>query len=119
MKPRAEKVAHELQRELAAILRDEIKDPRVGFVTVTRIHLTDDLQRARVWFSCLGDQPERDASLAGLQRAAGFIRKLIAERMTLRLAPEFVFQYDEALDVGNDVLRTLDALKSPPTEKAA
>ena len=116
MKPRAEKVAHELQRELAAILRDEITDPRVGFVTITRIHLTDDLQRARVWFSCLGHQAERDASLAGLRRAAGFIRTLIAERMALRLVPEILFQYDDSLDVGNDVLKALDALKSPPHE---
>ena len=118
MKPRAEKVAHELQRELAMILRDEIEDPRVGFVTITRLHLTDDLQHARVWFSCLGDQAERDASLVGLQRAASFIRKLIAERMALRLVPELVFQYDDALDAGDDVLKTLNALKSPPTEQA-
>ena len=118
MKPRAEKVAHELQRELAAILRDDIEDPRVGFVTITRIHLTDDLQHARVWFSCLGSQAERTASLVGLQRAAGFIRKLVAERMALRLVPELIFQYDDALDVGDDVLKTLDALKSPPTEQA-
>ena len=118
MKPRAEKVAQELQRELATILRDEIEDPRVGFVTITRIHLTDDLQHARVWFSCLGSQAERDASLVGLQRAAGFIRKLIAERMTLRIVPEVLFQYDDTLDVGNDVIKALDALKSPPMEQA-
>ena len=114
MKPRAEKVAHELQRELAAIVRDEIKDPRVGFVTITRVHVTDDLQRARVWFSCLGTPAEQTASLAGLRRAAGFIRKLVAERMALRLVPEVIFQYDDSLDAGDDVLKTLDALKSSP-----
>ena len=111
MKTRAEKIAHELQRELAAILRDEITDPRVGFVTITRVHITDDLGRARVWFSRLGNPAEREASLAGLQRAAGFVRKLIAERMKLRLVPEIIFQYDDSLDAGNDVLKTLDDLK--------
>ena len=118
MKTRAEKVAQELQRELATILRDELKDPRIGFVTITRIHITDDLGRARVWFSCLGNTAQRAASLAGLQRASGFVRKLIAERMALRLVPEIIFQYDDSLDVGNNVLKTLDDLKRSATPGA-
>ena len=116
MKTRTERVAHELQRELAVIVRDEVKDPRVGFVTITRVQLTDDLQDARVWFSCLGNEQQREGSLAGLRRAEGFIRKAIAERMDLRLVPRLTFQYDDTLHAGNDVLRVLDALKESPGE---
>ena len=118
MKTRAEKVAHELQREIAAIVRDDVQDPRIGFVTITRVHITDDLGSARVWFSSLGTASQRKGSLIGLQRAVGFVRKLVAERMKLRIVPEIVFEYDASLEAGNDVLTMLDALKTGQSKPA-
>jgi ribosome-binding factor A len=75
------------------LLRD-VKDPRVGFVTITRVLLTDDLRRARVWFSCVGDDSVRVRCQAGLQSAAGYLKVQLFRRLKLRYAPELTFVFD-------------------------
>lgn len=93
---RFEKVAQELKREISAIVHNELKDPRIGFITITHLDLTPDLRYARVYFSILGDKNNKAKSLEGLKNATGFIRRKIGERIRLRYVPEIVFKLDES-----------------------
>jgi len=92
---------------IAELLARDVKDPRVGFVTITRVLLTDDLRHARVLFSCLGDAAQREKSLAGLRSAAGFIKSQMTRRLKLRFAPELVFVYDSSLQDSDRMGRIL------------
>jgi ribosome-binding factor A len=103
---RAERVGEAVRDVIADMLLREIKDPRIGMITLTAVELTDDLKHAKVYFSCVGDQGERERSLYGLRSAAGFIRAHVARRLKLRYAPEIVFQFDPSLETA-DRLATL------------
>lgn len=108
---RANKVAEQIKIELGDILGNKIKDPRVGFVTITDVEVTGDLQQAKIFFSCLGEEEEREGSLRGLNKAKGFIRAEIGRRIRLRKVPEISFEYDEAHEYGNHIdalLRNLE-----------
>ena len=94
---RVERVAEQVREEVSQILATEVSDPGVGLVTVTRVKVTPDLSLARVYWTLLGDAAERKKTTKALQRAAPFVRHLLAERMTLRRAPEVLFHYDEGL----------------------
>ncbi len=91
---RADRVADEIRAAVAELLVRELKDPRIGMVTVTAVELSDDLRRARVFFSVVGDEAARQRSLAGLRSATGFVRREVAQRLRLRIAPEIVFLLD-------------------------
>jgi len=95
---RAERVGEAVREVIADMLVREIKDPRIGMITLTTVELTDDLKHAKVYFSCVGDQGVRERSLHGLRSAAGFIRAQVARRLKLRYAPELVFQFDPSLE---------------------
>jgi ribosome-binding factor A len=89
------RVADRLKEEIARILRREVEDPRVGFVTITDVVVSADLKHARVFFSVIGDSPdEPEGALRGLLRARKFIRKCLADQAELRYAPELEFRYD-------------------------
>ena len=94
--PRPQRVADQIQRELADLLRLHVKDPRIGMVTITDVEMTDDLKHAKVFFSVVGDEEARKKSLAGLNSAAGFIRREVGRRLQLRYAPEILFRLDSA-----------------------
>ena len=94
---RVERVAEQVREEVSQILATEVADPGVGLVTVTRVKVTPDLSLARIYWTLLGDAAERKRTTKALQRAAPFVRHLLAERMTLRRAPEVLFHYDEGL----------------------
>jgi len=98
MSRRVDRVADAIRAAVAEILLRELKDPRVGMVTITTVRLSNDLRHARVFFSVFGSQAERDASLAGLERAAGFIRRQLARRVEMRVSPELSFEFDPALE---------------------
>ncbi len=87
-----------LRRVLAATLAQEVDDPRVGFVTVSEVRLNRDRTVADVFYTVLGGDDERRASLVGLKRARGFLRQAIGENTRLRQVPELRFRYDESLD---------------------
>lgn len=108
---RVERLNAAFQKEISDILRNDIKDPRVGFVSVTRVDLTQDLRQARVYFSVLGPEEEREASLEGLQSAAGFIRSEVARRVRLRYAPEMVFRLDDSIVHGVRIMELLNQVK--------
>jgi len=95
---RMESVGRELQEEIAEIVRTEIDDPLIGFVTITDVEMSPDLKHARVYFSVLGDEQEKRDTARGIRRAAKFIRGRIAERVELRYVPTLRFVLDETAE---------------------
>ena len=104
---RNERLAEEIREEVAQIVGGEMKDPRLGFVTITRVALTADLRTARVLVSILGDPRERARSLGILRRASGFVRRELGRRLNVRHTPEVLFLPDEGLDNSERVARLL------------
>ena len=115
---RSERLAEEIREEVAAIIGRGLKDPRIGFVTVTRVALNPDLRTAHVNVGVLGDRAQREKTLAGLKQAAGFIRRELGRRIRLRHVPEIVFHYDTGLDATDRVAQLL-AENPPRAEEAA
>jgi len=109
---RTERLAEEIREEVAAIIGRGVKDPRVGFVTVTRVALTPDLRIAHVNVGVLGDQAERAKTMGGLRKAAGFIRRELGQRVRMRHTPELQFHYDEGLDATDRIAQLL--AENPP-----
>ncbi|RSL32814.1 30S ribosome-binding factor RbfA [Salibacterium salarium] len=107
---RADRVGEQIKKELADLLAREIKDPRVQFVTVTGVDVTGDLQQAKVFVTVLGDEEDREKTLQALQKARGFIRSEIGNRVHLRKTPEISFAFDESIDYGNRIERLLREL---------
>ncbi|WP_085992375.1 30S ribosome-binding factor RbfA [Oceanobacillus senegalensis] len=100
---RANRVSEQMKKELGEIFTRKIKDPRVGFVTVTDVEVTGDLQQAKVYISVLGDEKQKKDTLLGLTKAKGFIRSEIGKRIRLRKTPELTFEFDEAYAYGNHI----------------
>lgn len=99
--PRARRVAEQIQRELADLIRLELKDPRVGaLVTITDVEVTRDMSHAKVFFTVLGDTAAIPQVQHALQHAAGFLRSQLSQRMMLRIMPLLHFQYDESVERG-------------------
>jgi ribosome-binding factor A len=116
---RVQKVAEQMKKEIADILRTSLKDPRVGFATVTHVEVSGDLQHAKVFVSILGSGEEKEASLAALTKASGFIRGEVARRLHMRVAPELLFRLDDSGDYSariEDVLRTIRTENAPSDE---
>lgn len=88
MNLRATRVGEQMKKELSDIIGRKLKDPRIGFVTVTDVRVTGDLQQAKVYISVLGDEEQRQNTLKGLEKAKGFIRSEIGQRIRLRKTPE-------------------------------
>ena len=91
---RNERLADQMRGAIAAIMTTELRDPRIGFATVTRIELSADREHARVFVSVLGDDSAQQGTLAGLRSAAGYIRREVSHRLRLRRAPEIIFNLD-------------------------
>ena len=103
---RPDRVADQLRAELATLLTRDVHDPGLGFVTLTRVQVTPDLQQARVFYTTLGDEKARVNSGKALGRAAGFLRKQIGSRLRLKRVPELIFTYDESI-AGQDRIEQL------------
>lgn len=119
-KQRLRQVADEIQRIVGETIQYELKDPRVGFATVTGVEVSADLQRATVRVSIMGDPAEQAATMEGLQRARGFLRKRVAEEMShMRFIPELRIVHDTSLDYSlriEEVLREVEEQRkaNPP-----
>jgi ribosome-binding factor A len=100
---RANRVAEQMKKELGDILNRKIKDPRVGFVTITDVEVTGDLQQATIYLTILGSEDEKEATLKGLTKAKGFIRSEIGHRIRLRKTPELFFEIDHTIETGNRI----------------
>ena len=114
--PRTRRIAEQIQRELAEVIRTELKDPRVtGFITITDVEVSQDQSHAKVFFTILGDEGKVDETAAGLKRAAGFLRTQLAQRMQLRTVPTLDFKYDASVERGMKLSRLIDeAVASDP-----
>ena len=107
---RATRVADQIRIEVAEILMRKTKDPRVGFVTVTDVEMTNDLRLARIYVTTGTDERQEAETFAGLAKAVGFIRAELGRRLHLRYTPELVFQKDTSGPRGNRVMTLLDEL---------
>jgi ribosome-binding factor A len=110
MSLRANRVGEQMKKELSDIIGRKLKDPRIGFVTVTDVQVTGDLQQAKVFISVLGDDEQKENTLKGLAKAKGFIRTEIGHRIRLRKTPEIIFEFDESIDYGNRIETLLHQL---------
>jgi len=108
---RCERVAEAIKKEASNVIHDELKDPRLGFVTVTRVELTQDLRSAKIFFSVLGKDEDYLRTRKALDSASGFIRKLIAQRIQLRFAPEIMFREDKSGEHSIRIQQILDEIK--------
>ncbi|MGP4072204.1 30S ribosome-binding factor RbfA [Piscibacillus sp. B03] len=107
---RSNRVAEQMKKELGDILSRKIKDPRVGFVTVTDVQVSGDLQQAKVFISIFGDEQQKEDTLVGLAKSKGFIRSEIGNRIRLRKVPELSFEIDETIEYGNRIERIIHDL---------
>ncbi|WP_108669650.1 30S ribosome-binding factor RbfA [Peribacillus acanthi] len=120
MSLRANRVGEQMKKELTEIIGRKIKDPRIGFVTVTDVRVTGDLQQATVYISVLGSETQKQNSLIGLSKAKGFIRSEIGQRIRLRKTPEITFEFDESINYGNrinTIIHQLNAEKSDDSDQ--
>ena len=106
--PRARRVADQIQRELPELIRQEVKDPRVGMLTITEVEVNRDMEFARVYFTTMGGEAEHAACLQGLQRASGFLRSQLSHRMQLRVVPKLTFVYDRSVAHGMALSRLIE-----------
>lgn len=106
---RSRRIAEQVQRELSEIIRLELKDPRVGMITITEVEVTPDTAYARVYFTLMGDAERIKETTAALTHAAGFLRSELAHRMKLRIVPQLVFKYDVSVERGARLSQLIDA----------
>ena len=123
MQYRSDRLAHELRNEISFIIARELKDPRVGFATITNVRVSSDLRYARVFVSVFGSPEKQKETLAALHRAGGFIRRQISGRLKLRHSPELQFSFDESIEHGArmdellaEVVQELPAVEPTATE---
>lgn len=101
---RMARVAEEIKRELAQMIRDEIKDPRVkGLISVTHVEVTNDFKNAKIFVSMLADEEQIKNALRGLDNASGYLRSELAKKLQLRFTPELVFKFDQSLAYGDKI----------------
>jgi ribosome-binding factor A len=111
MSQRTDRLDSQIRSELMELLQREMKDPRVGFATITRVETARDLGSARVWVSVLGSDEERQAAISALTDAAPWLRRQLAGRLTVRHVPQLVIRHDDSIEAGDRVLRILRELE--------
>lgn len=100
-----------IQKEVSSIIQMELKDPKVGFITITDVTVTNDLSIAKIYVTFLGQRPRIDAGMKALERSKGFIRSQLASRMNIRKVPQLIFVYDESLKKGNRIDEIIQKMK--------
>ena len=111
---RPDRVADQLRGELASLLAREVHDPGIGFVTLTRVRVTPDLQQAHVYYTALGDEKARRNTDKALSRASGFLRRQIGARLRLKRTPELTFHYDESIAGQDRIEQLLSEINTQP-----
>jgi len=106
-----------MKQEIADILMRKIKDPRIGFVTVTDVEVSDDLRNAKVFVSVYGG--DKEASLKGLRSASAFIRTELGRRMRMKFIPEILFRFDSTLEQGAHIMELLRTLETEKEKKGS
>ena len=116
---RLDRVGHLIQMELSQILLRKMKDPRIGFVTITHVSKSADLRSAKVFYSILGDEKAKAATQIGLEKATGFMQKEIADSLKLRHTPRLSFAYDDSFEQGLKIEKVLHDLKKDERKPTA
>ncbi len=111
-KVRTNRVAEQIKKELGIVIQREMKDPRIGFITVTGVEVTNDLSQAKIYISVLGQEEQKQESLKALEKAQGFLRSEIGSRIQMRHVPELVFKLDHSIEYGNKIESIISKLKS-------
>lgn len=111
MRLRPERVQEALRQEISRLVLGEVKDPRIGFLTITKVDLTKDLRYAKVYFSVLGGAKEKALALKGLNSAKGYIKGMVADRIKLRLVPEISFRIDESIEHTKEIYDLFERIK--------
>ena len=104
---RKDRVSEQIRRELSELIRTEIKDPRVGMVSITDVEVTSDYAHAKVYFSTLAAKHQLSEVLAGLQRSAGFLRRELGKRISIHMTPQLNFVFDQSLERGADLSKLI------------
>lgn len=117
--PRRQRVEEAIKKEVSTIIHDELKDPRVGFVTIIRVELSEDLRNARIFYSVLGNNESRKKTKLALDSALGFVRSRVAQRINMRFATELMFQEDHSSEYSVKIEEILSKIKDLPGEKQA
>ncbi|QDF97463.1 ribosome-binding factor A [Azoarcus sp. DD4] len=105
---RSQRVVEQIRRELAELIRLEVKDPRVGFITLTDVEITPDYAHAKVFFTSMTGEESVPEILQGLRRASGFLRRELGRRVRIHTIPELHFHYDRSVEQGSRLSRLID-----------
>ena len=111
MSQRTDRLDSQIRQELMDLLQREMKDPRLGFATITRVETARDLGHARVWVSVLGTDLERERTMGALRVATPWLRRKLGERLSLRHVPELTIRQDDSIESGDRVLRIIQELE--------
>ncbi|MGQ0608465.1 MAG: 30S ribosome-binding factor RbfA [Chloroflexota bacterium] len=112
MSQRTDRLDSQIRAELAELLHREMKDPRVGFATITRVETARDLGTAKVWVSIMGSDEEREATMKALTDATPWLRRQLGGRLTLRHVPQLMIRHDDSIEAGDRVLRLLREIEN-------
>ena len=113
---RTQRVGGQIQRELAQIIQQELRDPRLGMVTISAVEVSKDMAHAKVFITLMDSDQDVDATLKVLKKASGFLRHALGKRITLRVLPDLHFVYDSSLDEGMRIAALLDAVAAEDKE---
>jgi ribosome-binding factor A len=114
---RADKVGDLIRKEISEILVSDLKDPRIGFVTITKVAVSDDLRVARVYYSVFGGDDQKEESYQGLESAKGYIKRELGRRVRLKYIPEISFLFDDSLEYGEHIEELLRRVKHSDGEQ--
>lgn len=116
---RVERVSSSIKREVSHIIQHELNDPRVGFITIVRVELSKDLEHAKIFYSVLGNKKSVKNSQEGLESAKGYIKKLIGDRLKLRLTPDIAFKLDNSSEYSIYISKKIDKLSQKKGQDGA
>ena len=117
--PRAKRLGEQIQRELTELLRRDVKDERIGNVTITAVNVSGDLRTARVYYLIFGKQGPDPKVQQGLTSAAGFLRNALSKALMIRYTPTLTFELDTTIEHGVRLTQLIDSLKKPEGSAAA
>src|SRR3974390_781831 len=117
--PRAKRLGEQIQRELTELLRRDVKDERIGNVTITQVNVTGDLRSARVYYLVFGKEGSDPKVQRGLESAAGFLRNALSKSLMIRYTPTLSFELDTSIEHGVRLTQLIDSLKKPASEPSS
>lgn len=115
---RIDRLNHQFKEEIGQLLSTVVRDPRIGFCTITRVNITSDLSLARVYVSVLGDEQKVKETMGGLDKSAGFIRSRLGQVLKIRTVPEIKFMFDKSTDYAMKINKIIDDLNLSKTDQS-